>query len=165
MLLSSDHDPQPEDGMDNTGAAATAKMIEATFGGRWGVWLSETGRWWGARTAPLTSEEVNAGCVPFMQAETSSQLTARLREQDALSSRSAQDADQMRRVPTTSPDASTDMTLNDVRHIYGSRWAIAPITGGYRAVIREPGRHTPIPRYGHTPAELAESIRQVEHRP
>ena len=57
-----------------------------------------------------------------------------------------------------------DITLDDVRREVGNRWDIARITGGYRAVIREPGG-TPIPRYGRTPAELLESIRHVEDRP
>ncbi len=58
-----------------------------------------------------------------------------------------------------------ELTLNDVRHEFGDRWDIAPITGGFRAVIRETGGHTPIPRYGRTPTELAESIRHAEHQP
>ncbi len=165
MLLSSEHRPQPEDDMDNAeSTAGTAEVIEATFGGRWGVWLSETGRWWGARTEALTSNETSAGCVPFVQAGTPAELTARLHEQDALSSRSVESADQSRQPPGTHPDASADMTLDDLRHIYGSRWQIAPITGGYRAVIREPSA-TPIPRYGRTPVELAESIRHAERAP
>jgi hypothetical protein len=56
-----------------------------------------------------------------------------------------------------------DITLGDVRREAGDRWQIAKITGGYRAVISEPGG-TPIPRYGRTPAELLESIRHVEGR-
>jgi hypothetical protein len=58
-----------------------------------------------------------------------------------------------------------DITLDDVRQEFGERWDIVPITGGYRAVIRDTGGHTPIPRYGRTPAELAESIRIVEREP
>jgi hypothetical protein len=166
MLLSSDHHPQPEDGMDNTDtAAATAEAIEAAFSGRWGVWLSETGRWWGARTEPLTGEEVSAGCAPFIQAETPSELTARLHEQDSLSSRPVQRADQMQHAPSTGMDANNDMTLDDLKRIYAARWDIALITGGYRAIPRSTAGHSPIPRYGRTPAELAESIRVVEGQP
>ena len=58
-----------------------------------------------------------------------------------------------------------DVTLNDLRREFGERWEIARITGGYRAVVRDTGGHTPIPRYGRTPAELAESIRMVEGEP
>jgi hypothetical protein len=57
------------------------------------------------------------------------------------------------------------MTLDDLRSEFGSRWEIARITGGYRAAVRDTARHSPIPRYGRTPAELAESIRMIEHRP
>jgi hypothetical protein len=58
-----------------------------------------------------------------------------------------------------------DVALNDVLRDFGERWEIARITGGYRAIIRDTGGHTPIPRYGRTPAELAESIRMVERQP
>jgi hypothetical protein len=54
------------------------------------------------------------------------------------------------------------ITLSDVRHEFGDRWDIAPVTGGYRAVPRDTSGHSPIPRYGRTPAELAESIHVVE---
>jgi hypothetical protein len=54
-----------------------------------------------------------------------------------------------------------DVALKDVLREFGERWEIVHITGGYRAIIRGCG-HTPIPRYGRTPGELAESIREVE---
>jgi len=54
-----------------------------------------------------------------------------------------------------------EVTLDDVRREFGDRWEITEITAGYRAITREPGG-TPVPRYGRTPAELAESIRAVE---
>jgi hypothetical protein len=55
--------------------------------------------------------------------------------------------------------------LDDLHHEFGDRWEIAAITGGYRATLRDAGGHTPIPRYGRTPAELAESIRMAERQP
>jgi hypothetical protein len=58
-----------------------------------------------------------------------------------------------------------DITFDDLHHEFGDRWEIIRITGGYRAVIRNTGGHTPIPRYGRTPGELAESIRVVERQP
>jgi hypothetical protein len=58
-----------------------------------------------------------------------------------------------------------DSALEDLIAEFGLRWDIAGITGGYRAVLRETNGHTPVPRYGRTPAELAESIRTVEHQP
>lgn len=88
MLLCSDRDLQLEDAMSeeqHQTTATTAEGIEAEFGGRWGVWLSDTGRWWAARTASLTSVQLNAGCVPFIQADNPDELTERIREQDRLS--------------------------------------------------------------------------------
>jgi hypothetical protein len=87
MLLCSDRNVQPEDIMsdEHQTTTATARAIEADFGGRWGVWLSDTGRWWAARTNVLTSAEFNAGCVPFIQAGHPDELTERIREQDRLS--------------------------------------------------------------------------------
>jgi hypothetical protein len=61
--------------------------------------------------------------------------------------------------------AAADITLEDVRCEFGERWEITCITGGYRAISRDWGGHTPIPRYGRTLAELAESIRMMEPRP
>jgi hypothetical protein len=58
-----------------------------------------------------------------------------------------------------------DVALDDLYREIGDRWDIAKITAGYRAVIRDTGGHTPIPRYGRTPAELRESIRFVESQP
>ena len=64
---------------------ATAEAIEISFGGRWGVWLSDSGRWWAARTGSLTSAQINAGCVPFIAADNPDELTDRIRQQDRLS--------------------------------------------------------------------------------
>jgi hypothetical protein len=88
MLLCSDRHRQPEDTMSeehHQATTATAEAIEASFGGRWGVWLSDTGRWWAARTSSLTSAQINVGCVPFIEADTPAELTDRIREQDRLS--------------------------------------------------------------------------------
>lgn len=57
-----------------------------------------------------------------------------------------------------------DTTLDDVLREVGDRWQVSPITGGYRAVIRDAGGHIPIPRYGRTPGELLESIRMAERQ-
>jgi hypothetical protein len=75
---------QPEDTMsdEHQTTTATADAIEAEFGGRWGIWLSDTGRWWAARTSTLTSAQLNTGCVPFVQAGSPAGLTERIREQD-----------------------------------------------------------------------------------
>ena len=89
MLLCSDRDVQPEDAMSQEHhqiTAAAAEAIEAEFSGRWGVWLSDTGRWWAARTSTLTSDQANAGCVPFIEADSPDELTEQIRQQDRLSS-------------------------------------------------------------------------------
>ena len=57
-----------------------------------------------------------------------------------------------------------EVTMDDVRRDFGDRWDITEITAGYKATTREPSG-TAIPRYGRTPAELAESIRAVEGAP
>lgn len=64
--------------------AATVATIEAAFNGRWGVWLSDTGWWWAARTSPLTAEQHAAGGIPFIQADNPDELTAHIRQQDQL---------------------------------------------------------------------------------
>jgi hypothetical protein len=88
MLLCSDRDVQPEETMSeeyHETTTATAQAIEADFGGRWGVWRSDTGRWWAARTRALTSDQLNVGCVPFIEADNPDELTERIRQQDRLS--------------------------------------------------------------------------------
>ena len=63
----------------------TAKTLEAVFGGRWGVWLSDTGRWWATRRAALTAAELTAGCVPFLRADTEALLAEHIQAQEELS--------------------------------------------------------------------------------
>jgi hypothetical protein len=89
MLLCNDRDMQPEDAMNQEHhqiPSEAAEAIESEFGDRWGVWLSDTGRWWAARTSTLTSDQANAGCVPFIEADSQDELTERIRQQDHLSS-------------------------------------------------------------------------------
>jgi hypothetical protein len=61
--------------------------------------------------------------------------------------------------------SSADPAHDDLDREFGDRWHIAAVTGGYRATPRDMGGHTPVPRYGRTPAELAESIRMAERQP
>ena len=65
-----------------TGAA---KTLEAIFGGRWGIWLSDTGRWWATRRAALTAAELTAGCVPYLRAETEARLAEHIQAQEEIS--------------------------------------------------------------------------------
>jgi hypothetical protein len=67
--------------------AATAAGIEAEFGNRWGVWLSDTGQWWAARRQALSSEDLAAGCVPYLQADSPDELRDRIRDEEALTTR------------------------------------------------------------------------------
>jgi hypothetical protein len=67
--------------------AATATGIEAEFGNRWGVWLSDTGQWWAARRQALSSEDLAAGCVPYLQAGNPDELKDRIRDEETLTTR------------------------------------------------------------------------------
>lgn len=69
---------------DDPSVAATVETIEATFPGRWGVWLSDTGWWWATRTDALTAEELSAGCVPFVHADNPDELTELISQQEHL---------------------------------------------------------------------------------
>ncbi len=53
---------------------------------RWGIWLSDTGRWWAARRCALSSAESSAGRVPFLRADGPSQLAGRIRFQEEMAS-------------------------------------------------------------------------------
>jgi hypothetical protein len=56
--------------------------------------------------------------------------------------------------------------VEKLRREFGSRWNIARVAGGYRAIPRGTGGRTAAPRYGNTPAQLATSIRSADrHRP
>jgi hypothetical protein len=77
---------QPGEAMTHTRTPAdhAAAAIEAEFDGRWGIWLSGTGRWWAAYRGPLTAADQTAGCVPFLRAATLGQLTQDIRQQEHL---------------------------------------------------------------------------------
>jgi hypothetical protein len=62
----------------------TAADIEAACGGRWGVWRSDTGQWWAARTRPLTASQFAAGGVPFLRASTSGELSQAISDEEQL---------------------------------------------------------------------------------
>ena len=77
------NDTQPA---DDTEAAA----IAAAFGGRWNIWLSDTGRWWAARTDPPTAAERAAGCVTFLRAATPGELRRLIENQEHLAAPAGQ---------------------------------------------------------------------------
>jgi hypothetical protein len=68
----------------DSNVAATAAGIEAEFDGRWGIWLSDTGRWWAARVQPLSADDLTAGCVPFLQADSPDELSDRIRDEERI---------------------------------------------------------------------------------
>jgi hypothetical protein len=88
MLVCNGDDPQPEEltavNNDPTSIEDTAAVIEKTFGGRWGVWHSDTGRWWASRRHTLSASQLSAGCVPFLRAADPDQLVKYIRTQDDL---------------------------------------------------------------------------------
>jgi hypothetical protein len=63
---------------------AAIAAIESATGGRWGVWLSDTGWWWATRTRALTPVEVSAGCLPHVHADNPQELAGIIRQQDNL---------------------------------------------------------------------------------
>ena len=64
--------------------SVTAADIESACGGRWGVWQSDTGQWWAARTKPLTASQLAAGGVPFLRAATPGELKQAISDEERL---------------------------------------------------------------------------------
>jgi SAM-dependent methyltransferase len=100
--------------MDETQADITssAEAIEAAFGGRWGVWLSDTGWWWAARCDPLNASALGAGCVPFLRAQTPALLAERIQDQEALHMRTAGTAQTGQRQTSSPRTRATDSKRN-----------------------------------------------------
>ena len=67
-----------------TAVTETVEKLEAASHGRWGIWLSDTGWWWAARTQTLTAAELAAGCLHFIHADDPDELAERIRQQDQL---------------------------------------------------------------------------------
>jgi hypothetical protein len=64
---------------ENTRTAAIETDYE-----RWRVWLSDTGKWWAARKEALTTDELSAGCVPFLQADNPDELRRKIGAEEQL---------------------------------------------------------------------------------
>ena len=146
-----------------TSITAIVEAMETASDGRWSIWLSDTGRWWAARTRVLAAEALNAGCVPFLRADNNGELAERMREQDAIDSAIRQDGKERRHV--SADDAAihqADDIPDDLRNESEAHWGITHVIGGYRAVLRDNTGHAPVTLYGRTPGELAESIRMAE---
>jgi hypothetical protein len=101
------------DDSDST-VAATAARIEAQFGDRWGIWLSDTGQWWAARRQALTAEDLAAGCVPYLQADSPDELRDRIRDEEALTLRRITHPE--RQHPTGQP--GQDQTPEDTNRLW-----------------------------------------------
>ncbi len=65
----------------------TTAALESAFGDRWGIWVSDTGRWWASRRRALTATQAAAGCKPFIHADTTDELTGHLSDQARLDPR------------------------------------------------------------------------------
>jgi hypothetical protein len=68
----------------DTSITTIVKAIENAGNDHWRVWLSDTGNWWAARHSTLTTDAINAGCVPFLRADSPGEFAERIREQDEL---------------------------------------------------------------------------------
>lgn len=67
-------------------SSVSAADIEAAYDGRWGVWQSDTGQWWAARTQPLTASHLTAGAVPFLRADTPGELMKAISDEERSTS-------------------------------------------------------------------------------
>jgi len=88
MLVRDGKHPQPEEltAVNNIPAniSEIVDAIEKTFGGRWGVWCSDTVCWWAGRRHMLSAAQLTAGCVPFLRAADPDQLANCISSQDDL---------------------------------------------------------------------------------
>jgi hypothetical protein len=109
MLVFEGHETQAEANMDNsqTDITSIVRAIEAAFGGRWAVWLSDTGWWWASRSVPLTAAGLGAGCVPFLRAQTPAGLIEGIQDQEDLQMRAAGTTQQTVHAKATPPGART----------------------------------------------------------
>ena len=70
-------------GAHDNGDDAVAS-IEAAYQGRWRAWISDTGRWWAARTDTLTVAELVVGCLPFLSTDNPDELARLIDAQEEL---------------------------------------------------------------------------------
>lgn len=85
---------QQEEDMGNTrfAPAVTVDAIATAFDGRWGIWLSGTGRWWAARQEGPSAAGPGTAGVLLVRADDPDQLRARIQEQEALPGEDGVDA-------------------------------------------------------------------------
>jgi hypothetical protein len=71
----------------DTGDTATDKAVVARLEAEhldWGVWVSDTGRWWASRRRQLNATEQAAGKALFLRADGAPALAELLAEQEAV---------------------------------------------------------------------------------
>lgn len=107
-----------------TAVTETVEALEAAVGGRWGVWLSDTGWWWAARTQTLTAAELAAGCLHFIHADNPDELAESIRQQDQLIIRS-----QANRTAAPTPAISSRTFPATPTHAREARLFLASILG------------------------------------
>ncbi len=142
--------------------AEIIQAIEAACEDRWGIWLSDTGRWWAVRNRSLTASDLNAGCVPFLRADSPAELADAIRQQDGLCAAIGHSAKENRPASDAPGEQPDHLGLDDLNREFADRYDLTNVEGGFRA--DRPGAHgTPqVLLYGRTPGELAESIRHAE---
>ena len=94
--------------------AEIIQAIEAACEDRWGIWLSDTGRWWAARNRSLTVSDFNAGCVPFLRVDSPAELADAIREQDRLCAAIGQPAKENRPASDTPGQQPDQPGLDDL---------------------------------------------------
>ena len=142
--------------------AEIIQALEAACEDRWGIWLSDTGRWWAVRDRSLTVSDFNAGCVPFLRADSPAELADAIREQDGLCAAIGQPAKETRPASDTPGKQPDQSGLDDLNCEFGDRYDFTNVEGGFRADRLGAHGIPRLPLYGRTPGELAEAIRHAE---
>jgi anti-sigma regulatory factor (Ser/Thr protein kinase) len=96
--------------------AITPADVERLFPA-WGVWVSDTGRWWAARLVNLSPAELRAGCRPFVRGLTGTDVIDGIEEQEQLLS----SADRASRTRPAIPAADSPGPVRKSARVFGGR--------------------------------------------
>lgn len=120
----------------NPAGAITPPDVEGLFPA-WGVWVSDTGRWWAARLANLSPAELRAGCRPFVRGLTGADVIDGIEEQEQLLSSTddtsrARPADTARRYPGPARKSARvfggrDDQVAEARHFVAAAIGAVPV--------------------------------------